>query len=326
MLGALESVLKQSLPADEVLVVYDRAEELGARDAAKIRDELLREISVATQDVSVKVLFSAGRAGPTGQAGRARQSSKQKGISAARNTGIAAAKSEWLAFLDDDDLWLPSKLEEQFKLIAAEGGRHLLCHCNEKWLRQGKHLNQLAKHSKSGGQIYLKCVELCCVSPSAAVVHKSAFEKYGGFDEAMPVCEDYDMWLRMCAYEEVLFSPKVLLQKNSGAANQPQLSKVYWGMDRFRIYALQKMLKDDKLPSEYREASEASINKRLGILATGAEKRRKLMQSAYYRSLQEEQQRERMIYFPSVRAARAVSAISSSPASNQPPQSAQSRQ
>ncbi|GIS15858.1 MAG: hypothetical protein CM15mP117_12900 [Alphaproteobacteria bacterium] len=54
---------------------------------------------------------------------------------------------------------------------------------------------QKKKHKKSGGNIF-KAVELCCVSPSSAIIHKTVFSDLGYFDEELLACEDYDFWLR----------------------------------------------------------------------------------------------------------------------------------
>lgn len=271
---AMMSVVKQQLAARQIIVVIDRAPNSREADITKENLSLSKQLSSELLDEhNISFIKNTG-----------------KGISAARNTGIAKAKSEWVAFLDDDDRWLPDKMIEQAKLIEEANGDNSvsdvpypICHSDEMWLCNGTELKQLSKHRKQGGKIYPNCLELCCISPSAVVLHKSIFTKHGLFDENMPVCEDYDMWLRICAYEEVLFLDKPLVIKNGG--HKGQLSKRYWGMDRFRIYAAQKMLHDDNLPAVYREMTTDSIKQRLEILANGADKRNKHLFCNYYKTL-----------------------------------------
>ena len=91
----------------------------------------------------------------------------------------------------------------------------------------------MKKHEKSGGLIFKNCLPLCVISPSSVIIHRSVFEQYGLFDESLPVCEDYDLWLRFCAFLPVLYLDKPQIVKYGG--HKDQLSHKYWGMDRFRI-------------------------------------------------------------------------------------------
>ena len=87
------------------------------------------------------------------------------------------------------------------------------------------------------------------VSRRVLISGSSVFDDFGFFDENLPACEDYDFWLRFCAFEDVHFVNEHLLIKNGG--HDQQLSKKYWGMDRFRVTALEKLLKDQGL-SEFK--------------------------------------------------------------------------
>ncbi len=201
---------------------------------------------------------------------------QNQGVSSARNRGIAAASSEWIALLDSDDEWLSEKLHKQMKLLQLErenGTHYRICHTDEIWIRDGKRVNPKVKHQKFGGYIFQKCLPLCVISPSSAIIHKSIFEEIGRFDESLPACEDYDLWLRICARYPVLFLPRPLLVKYGGQADQ--LSRKFWGMDRFRVQALEKLLDDDHhaLSPENRLAVIEMLLKKLNILITGAKKR-----------------------------------------------------
>ena len=129
----------------------------------------------------------------------------------------------------------------------------------------------MKKHAKYGGAIFHHCLPRCVISPSSVLIHDSVFKRIGGFDETLPVCEDYDLWLRISSRYEVLFIPEQLLVKYGG--HEDQLSKKYWGMDRFRIRALTKMLDSGGLSSVHRAAVLMTLLEKLAILLEGARKR-----------------------------------------------------
>ncbi|MAR83482.1 MAG: glycosyl transferase [Legionellales bacterium] len=211
--------------------------------------------------------------------------SQQMGVSAARNMGISQAKGEWLAFLDSDDEWLPAKLSRQVALINASPEARWV-HTNETWVRLGVRVNPMKKHEKRGGWIYKYCLPRCVVSPSSVLIHRSVFESIGLFDEQLPACEDYDLWLRIAAHYPVLFEEASCLVKYGGHADQ--LSYQYWGMDRFRILALMKQLDSGSLPEDCVVATRAMLMQKLSILIMGATKRQQHEQVKCY-----EQQREK---------------------------------
>lgn len=242
LVRSLTSVINQSLPPREIILVDD-----GSTD----RSEFL----VRQQFPQVRYLKQPNL-----------------GVSRARNCGIAAAKGEWIAFLDSDDEWLPSKLAAQRAALRREPFSRI-CHTDEIWLRSGKHLNPMKKHQKRGGRIFQHCLPLCVISPSAVMVHRSVFQRVGAFDESLPVCEDYDLWLRICALYPVLYVPERLLIKHGGHSDQ--LSQGYWGMDRFRIRALEKILRSPDLCGADRAAALEALLHKIEIYLAGAEKRNK---------------------------------------------------
>ena len=195
---------------------------------------------------------------------------QQQGVSTARNLGIRKARGEWLAFLDSDDVWLQDKLAVQIQALQKQPCFRL-CHTDEIWIRRGRRVNPMKKHTKYGGAIFHHCLPRCVISPSSVLIHDSVFKRIGGFDETLPVCEDYDLWLRISSRYEVLFIPEQLLVKYGG--HEDQLSKKYWGMDRFRIRALTKMLDSGGLSSVHRAAVLMTLLEKLAILLEGARKR-----------------------------------------------------
>lgn len=193
-----------------------------------------------------------------------------QGVSAARNTGMARAQGAWLAFLDSDDEWLPAKLERQQALAASRPSCPLV-HSDEIWIRRGVRVNAMRKHRKSGGDIFRRCLELCVISPSAAMIRATLFTEVGGFDESLPACEDYDLWLRICSRYPVAYVDAPLLRKYGG--HNDQLSRQHWGMDRFRVRALSNLLHNADLSASQREATRAMLANKCALLAAGARKR-----------------------------------------------------
>lgn len=247
---AIQSVLTQRLQPRELIIVDD-----GSTDGT---GRLVRE-----RFPQVHYLYQPNR-----------------GVSAARNLGAQHAQGEWLAWLDSDDEWLSAKLLRQCQALSKAPG-YRLCHCDELWIRDGRRVNPMRKHAKHGGYIFRYCLPLCVISPSAAVVHRSLFEELGGFDEELPACEDYDLWLRVCAREPVLLVAEPLLVKYGGHADQ--LSRRFFGMDRFRIRALEKILADDGLGEADRTAVWQTLQEKIQVYAQGAEKRGRIEEAERYR-------------------------------------------
>ena len=207
---------------------------------------------------------------------------KNLGVSYARNRGIEQAKGSLICFLDSDDSWKVGKLEAQVKWMRD----HPECqavYTDEIWIRNGVRVNPMFKHQKYSGDIFKQCLPLCIVSPSSVMLRKSLLDEVGVFDESMPVCEDYDLWLRIAVRYPFTFLNDKLIIKRGG--HKDQLSRKYWGMDRWRIYALEKLLRGDDLNSEQREWVKDMLIEKSSILIQGFEKRGKIEEARRYRNL-----------------------------------------
>ena len=207
---------------------------------------------------------------------------ENQGVSAARNLGINNSKGSWLAFLDSDDEWLPEKIEKQLTELA-QFPNYKLVHCDEIWIRNGVRVNAMDKHEKAGGEIFENCLPLCAISPSASLIRRELFTEVGLFDESLPACEDYDLWLRVCSRYPVLYVDEKLLRKYGG--HKDQLSRQHWGMDRFRVAALNRIIQQGDLTVSQLEAARTTLINKCQILINGANKRGNKELESQYRDL-----------------------------------------
>lgn len=192
------------------------------------------------------------------------------GVSHARNRAIEQATGDWIALLDSDDYWYKNKLDVQAQAILNSKD-YRLCHCDEHWIRNDKRVNQKHKHKKQGGDIFEHCLRLCAISPSASIIHRTVFDDIGLFDESLPACEDYDLWLRLTCKEPVLYVDEPLLVKTGG--HDDQLSQRFPAMDRFRLQALAKLIRSNSLSDEQQLSTLKIFRKKFSIYTNGARKR-----------------------------------------------------
>ena len=240
---AIQSVLMQSYTPYELIVIDD-----GSDDGTK---EWLKD-----NYPNVKYIYQMN-----------------SGVSSARNKGIKFARGDWIALLDSDDEWLPSKLKDQANEIELNPAAKFL-HTNEIWIRNGVRVNQMKKHKKYGGYIFEKCLDMCRISPSSVLIKKDIFDEIGMFDETLKVCEDYDLWLRFASKYPVHFLDQPLIKKYGGHSDQ--LSKVDDGIESYRIRSLKKIMNSGILNKKQKTITKDVLVKKMYIYAKGLEKRNKI--------------------------------------------------
>ena len=245
-----KSVLEQeenSLPGFELLIIDDGSEDLNTQS-------ILQEISLLDDRVRVLHREKAG------------------GVASARNFGVENAVGIWVAFLDADDEWLPTALQDRWALVTqypdAEwvGADHVLFWDdgkveNEGFFSSRERPRQCLQGAFEEGQpVVLKHPVVAFLKAMPAwtgtvFVKKSVFERVGGFDPRFKQAEDNHLWLRLAAYTDYIFLPKVIARyrQRSGSLTSTSDSPYLWDY---------KMLLDLKQQEQFSDY-KSSINERV---------------------------------------------------------------
>jgi len=247
---AVQSVLDQTFRDFELIVVDDGSTDQTADVLS--RYETLPGVSIITQ--------------------------KNKGVSSARNAGLTAASGQLIAFLDSDDYWLPDKLEVQANFFERRP-EALICQTEETWYRRGRRVNPKKYHRKPSGDIFFQSLELCLVSPSAVMMRRELFDLVGTFDEGLPACEDYDLWLRVSARYPVHLLDEPCVIKTGGHPDQLSSQP---GLDRYRIQTLLKIIESGQLSSRQKKAAGQTLATKARIYGQGCVKRGKTEEGQKY--------------------------------------------
>lgn len=166
----VESVLRQTFADFEVLIINDGSSDHIEQWASQVVDSRVKFISQVNQ-----------------------------GLPGARNTGIAHAQGDYIAFLDADDLWKPTKLEKQVRCLDDNPQVGLV----HTWMllvdEQGKSTGKLMP-SEAEGNVWTQLIERNVIACPSVIVRRCCFDRVGGFDRTLRSIEDWDMWLRIAVH------------------------------------------------------------------------------------------------------------------------------
>ena len=178
---SLDSILAQTYRDFEVIIVNDGSTDNVIEWASQLTDPRVKLVSQENQ-----------------------------GSAKARNTGLSHARGKYIAFLDADDLWNPTKLAKQVEVLDQNSEDGLVYTWLERINEQGISFGKPFKINLEG-KIWAKLTEKNVIAPSCAMIRRSCFEKVGIFDaELQAFSEDWDMWLRIAACYSVRVIPEAL--------------------------------------------------------------------------------------------------------------------
>ncbi|WP_031483876.1 glycosyltransferase family 2 protein [Maridesulfovibrio frigidus] len=252
--SALGSALAQTYTDFECIIVNDGSTDDTDLELAKFSDERIRILH-----------------------------QENKGVSSARNLAIRESCGKYIALLDSDDEWLPEKLELQLSFMKAESLD--VCQTNETWFRNGKQVKQSKKYRKPSGMFFEQSLETCLISPSCTIFNRKFWDSVGPFDENMPACEDYDLWIRSGFKFPVGLLEDRLTIKHGGRPDQ--LTNRVASFDLYRIYSIIKLLNSKELGSDELELAKNELQRKVGYFLGGCIKRGKVEQAERVESVVE---------------------------------------
>jgi glycosyltransferase involved in cell wall biosynthesis len=184
---AIQSVLAQTFQDFEIIVVDDGSTDETAESVSSFQDSRIRLI----------------------------RHDRKRGGSAARNTGIRSSSGPYVAFLDSDDEWLPTKLERQLEVFGRSGDRLALVYTGtERAYADGTIRRTIARrYADLTRRLLAKNV---VGETSVGMVRKSALDAVGGFDETLPSAQDLDLWVRLSERYRADIVPETLVRVAKG--------------------------------------------------------------------------------------------------------------
>lgn len=242
VLNAIKSVLEQSSKPNEIIVVDD-----GSTDST--------EDLFPIEGVIYHKIEHSGFPGKV------------------RNTGASLSTSEYLAFLDSDDIWFKDKLQKQLEYFMSNSKCQIL-HTKERWIMNGKLISQKKRKHNTSGNIFKDSLQGCIMGPSTILMEKKLYLEYGGFSETIEVGEDYDLWLRICNSVDIDYIDDELITKFAGHGDQ--LSFKYGYIEPFKVDVLENLIKSGILSEENLSLALESLKVKYEIIINGCTKRKNI--------------------------------------------------
>lgn len=167
----LDSICRQTIQDFDVFVIDD---------ASQDRDAYAYVINHFSQYISLRYF----------------RNEVNRGAQYSRNRGVAESSGELIAFVDDDDEWMPRKLEQQAALFSAASAQLGLVYTWADAVNE----ESIVTHSYRAfhhGNVLAALLDACFIPSPTVIVRRAVIEKLGGFDESLPSCQDWDMWIRI---------------------------------------------------------------------------------------------------------------------------------
>ena len=184
---AIQSALNQSYKPIELIVVDDSPDDFDGRLSIK-------QMILSLKDDRIKYI----------------QHPKNMGACAARNTGIKESKGEYLAFLDDDDEWLPLKLEKQIALMS--GSDVGIVYCGHKIVNEETETKNISARKCYSGKVFDRLILVNFIgSTSFVLIRRECFNECGLFDTKIKASQDLELYLRIVQKYEVAYVDEPLV-------------------------------------------------------------------------------------------------------------------
>ncbi|MCK4412845.1 MAG: glycosyltransferase family 2 protein [Candidatus Eisenbacteria sp.] len=275
---ALESVLAQSYRHFEIVVSDD-----GSTDRTPA--QVFATLGAEPRAIEILEQMNPGSIRPFGHVFSHGENTIQyhyshnRGLSAARNRGVRHARGYYVAFLEAEDLWDPTHLETHMAFLDSHPDAYI-SHVAERPAKGGRRGRRAHKTPPSSGWIFEQALTAAPVTISSAVVHRSCFNECGFFDENLPACEDYDLWLRLAARHPIHFlDGGVAVTRRSTRLDSPSRG---WSWERFRVYALEKAFQGGQLDAEQRLLVAQEIVRKCERLVEGFRRQKSDERSNFY--------------------------------------------